>query len=467
MIFFDEYNKFLRENNTSNEQAVCGFIENFLSVASISSFDFELDSNIGFAVEINNHYGHTKLTQLLALTRGNFAKFNFPPPKGWFENLNTIKNTIAKAIAESNATVAKNIVKRNSTRRILIYLPILPSNINNNIANVIFSYFAEWQKSFGDDVEVKFLITNELLDGSLDDVSIASLIESYKPFQARYGYDEKDLIVLQNKHTDLEVICKIRDTWSPTHVFVLNFELCASFIYVLGSSAKTIFAQSNIRNIPAYTFDVYLSCGEPELLTPQLKSKYEWKTFQFGYPKFGFQHELPSIEGNSLNMVFVSNRVEAELTDEFLSNLKCFFDECDSSLTIFGVKNKSTIENRIESSLGKNHLAKVHLNGYVNDIGDHLSRYDVYVNPYRFGGGVSMALSIFAGTPVLLSSWSDASNYIKGEGQCFGYAEQFALLKMVYRNPEKIQTLLREQSDYLHNNHLPINTCKQIVEISE
>jgi len=50
--------------------------------------------------------------------------------------------------------------------------------------------------------------------------------------------------------------------------------------------------------------------------------------------------------------------------------------------------------------------------GYVREIGDYLSLADVYANPRRTGGAVSMALAIYGRTPVMSFSGSDACNFL-------------------------------------------------------
>src|SRR3546814_6888048 len=55
---------------------------------------------------------------------------------------------------------------------------------------------------------------------------------------------------------------------------------------------------------------------------------------------------------------------------------------------------------------------------YVWEVGDYLANCDVYANPRRTGGAVSMALAVYGNTPVISFDGNDACNFLLDEMIC-------------------------------------------------
>ena len=432
--------------------------EYFLKEDIYNNFD-----NCQWIEKICKDFGASALTLFLAKMRS--ASVEWKGVNTYNKNINIIKIKITQVISKLYNKKLNFKCQSGDSKRLLILLPILPTNKNNNISNIVLSYLATLQQKFSDKAKYKLIITNELIFNKTPDSSqYLSDLLAYQNMLKKYGGDEKDLICLPHTENLPEMLIEECNKFSPTHVFVPNFELTCSYLALLKEKCFCMFMQTNIHNQTPYDFDLYLSCGKVEDVPKQaLKGRY-WKRFRSGYPKFGFLGT--SIKKNmNFRIVFVSNRVERELTKDFLIRIDKIMDQyCNVEFHVLGVRDNNIVHSFLVNSISENNLKNVKLVGYIDHIGDYLDTCDVYMNPSRLGGGVSMALSLYANTPVLINGVSDASNFLGGVGISENYEQQFKQLERCISNQNELSSLLAQQQTYFFEHNSLKAVANQIID---
>jgi glycosyltransferase involved in cell wall biosynthesis len=152
-------------------------------------------------------------------------------------------------------------------------------------------------------------------------------------------------------------------------------------------------------------------------------------------------------------LVTVSNRLSSELTPEFLTLVLTALQE-DARLrwVLVGVLDLHQFPQLAAAN------EKIRLHGYENDLAGLYGACDLYVNPFRSGGGVSVGMAMKAGLPVLTRkdsvdarSWvGDAAEALDGDGyarelrRLVGSAE--ARREMGARMKRRVEAVSEEKS---------------------
>jgi glycosyltransferase involved in cell wall biosynthesis len=312
----------------------------------------------------------------------------------------------------------------NSKLRVAVFVPWLPNNPNNNILRVLAGYVGGL-RSLG--VEAVLVLTNEM---SFPEGVIQPLERSDpRPYRrmiesvlSEHGSPATALHIASPPFVDegnLRWHLQFLDSFRPDVVFFPNFEMSCAHIHGFGRSAATVYLQTSVRNRPPYDFTRYLYLGARRDIDSTHINRGKWYYHTFGYGNFGtgaglLRTDIGVAEAARV-VVTAGNRLEVEVNEEFASIMKSVMTECpDTVWLLLGVKDEAEIRKTLDWD-GLEIADRVICKGYVREIGDYLSLSDIYANPRRTGGAVSMALAVYGQTPVLSFHGNDACNFLIDE----------------------------------------------------
>lgn len=341
-----------------------------------------------------------------------------------------------RCVADELATLFPQKPVNAAPIRAVIMVPWLPNNANNNILRVVAGYLAGLHRR--QDVEAAvLLITNEnaVETGS----PIAESRHDARAFRAthaavveEFGAPASSLMYAPPPLVDEGNVAWHRafvDSFRPNVVFVPNVEMTSAYIHAFGKSCATVFLQTSLRNRPPYDFDRYLYLGERRAIDATHIHPELWHYHSFGYERFGegsglSRRDIGLTDGDVV-LVTAGNRLEVEVDAEIAAIVaRVMAAQANVKWLLLGVRDES----KVRANLGESFAGlqdRVICKGYVKDIGDHLALSDIYVNPRRTGGAVSMALSVYGGTPVISFAGNDAGNFLIDDMIC-ETAEQYA-----------------------------------------
>lgn len=100
----------------------------------------------------------------------------------------------------------------------------------------------------------------------------------------------------------------------------------------------------------------------------------------------------------------VGARLNMELTEEFWSMAE-IISKLGVQFVLIGLFDVSRLESIYESHSALR--GKIHCLGFIQDVISYLNLCDLYINPYRRGGGTSCVEAMFLGIPVITSPYGD------------------------------------------------------------
>ena len=254
----------------------------------------------------------------------------------------------------------------------------------------------------------------------------------------------------------------------PNVIFVPNFEMSSAHIHGLGKSAATVYLQTSLRNRPPYDFTRYLYLGGKRQINDIHIHPDRWHYHSFGYGNFGTGSGLTrsdiGLQDEALVVVSAGNRLEIEIDSEIVGIMANLM-ETDSKFTwmLIGVTDKD----RIRENLGPRFepmADRVIMNGYVREIGDYLSLPDIYANPRRTGGAVSMAIAIHGQTPVLSFCGNDACNFLIDEMIQETPEDYQARLAALAADPSYLKRIIRKQQTRFEQGHTITASAADLVD---
>ena len=344
-------------------------------------------------------------------------------PRRWMADYAAMKRLAATALAECYPSASSLDVS--GSMRAAIWVPWLPNNPNNNILRVAAGYLGGLRQQQG--IETVLVITNEFSHPTGD--TIANARTDVRPYReilekviGEYQSPPDALHIAPPPFVDegnLAWFQNFQATFKPDVIFVPNFEMSSAHIHGFAKSAATVYLQTSVRNRPPYDFTRYLYLGEKRRIDDSHINHERWHYHTFGYGNFGTGSGLTradiGLPQDAFVVVSAGNRLENEIDTEIVEIMANLMEK-DSAIIwmLMGVKSESTIR----ENLGPRFTSmadRVICNGYVREIGDYLSLSDVYANPRRTGGAVSMALAIYGKTPVLSFYGNDACNFLVDE----------------------------------------------------
>jgi len=128
-------------------------------------------------------------------------------------------------------------------------------------------------------------------------------------------------------------------------------------------------------------------------------------------------------------LVTVGNRLQFELTDDFLSGM---FELLRGDRRLHWILVGDDVRDLLAAWHGEEVMSRVRLHGFEKDLAGLLAVCDVYVNPFRNGGGVSVYMALKAGLAVLARGDSiDARSWVGDADEAWdaeGYWKRLATL---------------------------------------
>lgn len=135
-------------------------------------------------------------------------------------------------------------------------------------------------------------------------------------------------------------------------------------------------------------------------------------------------------------ITLVGNRLDSEISDEFLSFLNRVVSSLDIYILIIGgVCNKTRIEEGISI---KNRL---HFAGQLSGAPELVRHTSLYLNPPRIGGGRSSFEALYYGVPVVTLDYGDVYYTAGVDSGVKDYDEMYDRVKMIYENSNLLQNL--------------------------
>lgn len=111
-----------------------------------------------------------------------------------------------------------------------------------------------------------------------------------------------------------------------------------------------------------------------------------------------YKREELGLSADKFVVAIVGNRLDIEVTDEFLEIIKDILD-INERIDFVVIGDVVELDNRVEQ-MEISH--RIHFLGYCGDLyGMYESAVDLYLNPKRTGGGWSSGIALYAGVPVV------------------------------------------------------------------
>ncbi len=344
-------------------------------------------------------------------------------PRRYGADYLAMKRVVADAL--SNCYTQSATVSVDDPLRVAIWVPWLPNNPNNNILRVVAGYLGGLRDLEG--VEAALVLTNEV--SFPVGTSVAHARKDPRAYRAtlegviaEYGAPADALYMAPPPLTEegnLNWFLNFQETFRPNAVFVPNFEMSSVHVHGCGQSAATVYLQTSVRNRPPYDFSRYLYLGEERKIDDSHIHPDKWHYHSFGYGNFGtgagLSREDVGLDEDAFVVVTAGNRLGHEIDAEIIGVMANLMEQNNKVVwMLMGVQN----EDQIRDNLGERFAVmadRVLCKGYVREIGDYMSLSDVYANPRRTGGAVSMALAVYGHTPVLSFYGNDACNFLIDE----------------------------------------------------
>lgn len=170
--------------------------------------------------------------------------------------------------------------------------------------------------------------------------------------------------------------------------------------------------------------------------------RYEQHTPGLTFPKSrnAIRREEYELKTDDFVIVTVGNRLETEIDETFAERMKNILQEHNHiKWLIVGIGRHEII-----SSTFQNIINQVIFISYAQNLMDVYAICDVYANPFRQGGGISVAMAMFAGLPISnLLGQNDANMYVpngkaKSMENYFEYIQRLSIDKNYCKREGKI-----------------------------
>ena len=392
-------------------------------------------------------------------------------PRTYQADLYAMKRAIADGLAEIYSVIDTH--GADNTLRVAILVPYLPNNPNNNILRVLAGYLGGLHRL---GVKAVLVLTNEMSfptgiaipTGRNDPRPYRSMIEGVigeydAPADALY-IAPPPFLEVGNLNWHLSFL----ESFRPNLVFFPNFEMSCAHIHGFGRSAATVYLQTSVRNRPPYEFTRYLYLGARREIDATHINPEKWHYHTFGYGNFGAGSSLTradiGVDEIASLVVTAGNRLETEIDKELGSIMRHVMKKCpDVVWMLLGVQDEAKIRKNLGWD-GEEIANRLICKGYIREIGDYLSLSDIYANPRRTGGAVSMALAVYGKTPVLSYNGNDACNFLIEEMMhetADSYREK--LLDLI-GDKAVIARVAHEQAVHFDANHTIENSSRDLLK---
>lgn len=175
------------------------------------------------------------------------------------------------------------------------------------------------------------------------------------------------------------------------------------------SDAYVLYGDLQKENLLKVNKDIALI--DEKLIYINEQAKAEQKQIKEDYKK-----ENLSIRKESFVMVTVGNRLDGELSDEFIDLIVSFIrDNRNVVWILVGGKEIYYIMDKYNDLITERKIIKIN---YEEDLLSLYKICDVYINPVRHGGAGSVFLAMYAGIPVIVEKNSQDSVFVVGKENC-------------------------------------------------
>lgn len=171
------------------------------------------------------------------------------------------------------------------------------------------------------------------------------------------------------------------------------------------------------------------------------------------------------LQGNEFVIVTVGNRLDAEMGEDFIDNVMGFLTQHpDCCWLIVGPRKSAYLYNRWLPTIKD----KVRFVDFEPDLTAMYKLCHVYLNPIRHGGGISIAMAMAAGLPVVISSHPSDGLAWTGEENGAGYETKNLVqeLELLYQDSDYRQekgVIMQERSKQMSME----NAIKDLIRFFE
>lgn len=162
-------------------------------------------------------------------------------------------------------------------------------------------------------------------------------------------------------------------------------------------------------------------------------------------------------------MITVGTKLEAEITKAFVEQLiKVLDTDMDSKWLIVGTQYHSIINNSYQKYVDEKRILFIEYEEHLFDL-YHIC--DIYVNPPRFGEGISGALAMWAKLPIITTDPTAAVSLYTGEENCIEltlFSQEILTLKS---NREYYEQKANDMQNRITTNHFFEQTTNDLQQI--
>lgn len=211
-----------------------------------------------------------------------------------------------------------------------------------------------------------------------------------------------------------------------------NFStLCDAYV-LYGNSQKEKLLQIN-NDIKLMDENKIIINEPPRRLSKQIKKDYKKKDL--------------GLKEDSFVMVTVGNRLNAEVSDEFVDLITSFINENNNVVWILvGPRDIPYIMDNYRDLINERKIIKI---AYEEDLLSLYKICDVYINPVRDGGAGSVEIAMQAGVPVIVEKTSQDAVFVIGEKNCVGDSRKLYIREL--NNLHKDENYRKYKSELMQN----------------
>ncbi|MED4882749.1 glycosyltransferase [Bacillus smithii] len=182
---------------------------------------------------------------------------------------------------------------------------------------------------------------------------------------------------------------------------------------------------------------------------------------EFQKPKSFTSRESLNLEEEDFVIVTVGNRLDAEMDDMFINGMKTVLSHNKHvKWLLIGLERHKLINDTFGEL-----LKQVRFLRYAQDLMSVYSICDMYANPFRKGGGISVAMAMFAGLPVAnLEGTNDANIYIP-KGKAKSLYDYFSYIENLIKDKEFLNTEKEVFQETIKENFGFQSATKHIIEL--
>ena len=167
-------------------------------------------------------------------------------------------------------------------------------------------------------------------------------------------------------------------------------------------------------------------------------------TFQLKKRKIEYTKRMLKIPENRFALVIVGMRLDADVTDEFIMNIKTEIDR-GCYLVFIGKFDRYKTTCVKYPWLLSNSICL----GVIDDVADALPALDLYVNPFRLGGGYSVAEAFQAGIPAVSMNYGDVAVAAGNDFCVEDYAQMNQMIEKYRTEPKFYAQMVKKAKQRL------------------